>query len=273
MNVRFAKMSPTQNMTILVESSVPRDSHHRVAQELMRYDGVFAEQVGFIEPPEHALAWGKLQMMGGEFCGNAAMSLAALLAMDLRITPGLRVDIPLEVSGADALTRVGVTLQGIRAECSLEMPLPESIDTCMLPLDGQEYPVVVVACKGITHIIVRAESFTGDMVAFAEKAMEQWQPRFAVDAVGILVYDQGRNHVTPLVCVPASRSCVWERGCGSGTAAIGAWLAKVATATVTEEIAQPGGVLTVTGEYGDTGVRRVTIKGTVRLIARGTAYL
>lgn len=273
MNVQFAKMSPTQNMTILVESLVPRENHRRIAHELMRYDGVFAEQVGFIELPQRAEAWGRLQMMGGEFCGNATMSLAALLAVDRRVTEGQHVEIPLEASGTDALVMVGVTRQGMSVVCSLEMPPPEYIQDDMLPLDGREYPVAVVALEGITHIIIHAELIAGDIAAFAEKAMAEWQARFAADAVGVLVYDPAGNHITPLVFVRSTQSSVLERGCGSGTAAVGAWLAWIAKATVTADIAQPGGIITVTADYAKSAVCGITIKGTVRLVARGTAYL
>ena len=273
MDVQFVKLSPTQNMTILVESPVPRENHMRVAHELMRYDGVFAEQVGFIEPAERAEAWARLQMMGGEFCGNATMSLAALLAVDRRITPGQPMDIPLEASGTDALVMVGVTRQGTSVACSLEMPPPDSVENHLLPLDGREYPVAVVSLEGITHIIVHAGLITGDITAFAEKAMEEWQTRFTADAVGIMVYDQASKYMTPLVFVRSTQSRVWERGCGSGTAAVGAWLAQTAASTITADIAQPGGIITVTGEYAENAVRRITIKGTVRLVARGTAYL
>ena len=81
MELQFVKMNPTRNMTILVETPVPRAKHGEIAKQLMAEDSVCAEQVGYIEPALHPLAAARLQMMGGEFCGNASMSLAALLAM------------------------------------------------------------------------------------------------------------------------------------------------------------------------------------------------
>ena len=69
MDIQFIKTSPTQNVTILVLTQVPRASQPEIAAQLLRYDGVGGEQVGFLEPSQTARA--RLQMMGGEFCGNA----------------------------------------------------------------------------------------------------------------------------------------------------------------------------------------------------------
>ena len=74
MELRYTVIDPTKNITLLVTTPVPRDVQPRVAAELLRR-GKDAEQVGFVE----GLAAGdpRLQMMGGEFCGNATMSMAA----------------------------------------------------------------------------------------------------------------------------------------------------------------------------------------------------
>ena len=70
MELRYTVIDPTKNITLLVTTPVPRDVQPRVAAELLRREKD-AEQVGFAE----GLAAGnpRLQMMGGEFCGNATM--------------------------------------------------------------------------------------------------------------------------------------------------------------------------------------------------------
>lgn len=277
MDIRFVKMSPTQNMTILVETPVPRALHHHVASALMPYDGVFAEQVGYIEPAADPQAWGRLQMMGGEFCGNATMCLAALLVMDRADdsagAAGQSIDVPLEVSGAEGLVHVAVALQASGARCSLEMPAPETVENHTFTLDGHEYHAAAVTFTGITHLIVDKGTVPGDTTAFAERAAAAWQKRLNADAVGVMLYDPDDHAITPLVHVASTQSYVWERGCGSGTAAVGAWLATQAAGTVTADISQPGGVIAVRGEYADGRVRKVVISGDVKLVARGTAYV
>ncbi|UQZ88325.1 diaminopimelate epimerase [Deltaproteobacteria bacterium Smac51] len=274
MDIQFIKLSPTQNMTILVESPVPRELHKEVAQELMKYDGVFAEQVGFIEAPEHNPdAWGRLQMMGGEFCGNATMSLAAVLAMGREIPDGRPVDVPLEVSGLDGIINVDLTLQGHEAHCSVEMPRPEKIEQLTLHLKGEDYQINVVTLEGITHIIVDVDLVSGDKAIFAERALREWKSNFSAEALGLILYDRVRNFIKPLIYVESTDSFVWERGCGSGSAALGAYLAHKAQGTVGVDIAQPGGVITVMSGYKPDRTMKTVISGNVKLVARGVAYL
>ena len=273
MEVNFAKMSPTQNMTILVESPVPREHHQQVASQLMAYDGVFGEQVGFVEKPQNQAAWARLQMMGGEFCGNAAMSLAALLALDRGTPRGQGLEVPLEISGAEGLLAVEVVLQDEGARCSVEMPLPEGIEDLVLPLDGKDYPVAVVTFTGITHLIVKTESVAGDKAAFADLAVTEWRKRFPAEALGIILYDWVRRSITPLVYVNSTMSRVWERGCGSGTAAVGSWLAVTAAGMIAADISQPGGIISVRVDYASGRPRKIIISGNVKMVARGTAYL
>ena len=80
MEVKFIKASPTENMTLLIETPVAREKQLAVAERLIAYCSVYAEQAGYIEEAENPAAEKRLQMMAGEFCGNASLSLAAWLA-------------------------------------------------------------------------------------------------------------------------------------------------------------------------------------------------
>ena len=76
MKLRFVKVNPVENMTLFVLDPVPREEQMNVANKLMKYSNIHGEQVGFIEREGSYI---RLQMMGGEFCGNATRSLAALM--------------------------------------------------------------------------------------------------------------------------------------------------------------------------------------------------
>ena len=64
--LQIVKISPTENMTVLVETPVPGARHAEIAEKLMAYGGVNCEQVGYIEPPRDPAARARLQMMGGD---------------------------------------------------------------------------------------------------------------------------------------------------------------------------------------------------------------
>ena len=78
MNIRYSIWDPSGNITALVESPIPIERQRTVASELMvRHPAV--EQVGFVSLSPENDADAALRMAGGEFCGNAGMSAAALL--------------------------------------------------------------------------------------------------------------------------------------------------------------------------------------------------
>jgi Diaminopimelate epimerase len=96
-------------MTLLITSPVDRKDHAECASQLMRYESVHAEQTGFVEKPRNEKAAARLQMAGGEFCGNAAMALAALIARDKKLMHNGTHPLLLEVSGHSALVECLIT--------------------------------------------------------------------------------------------------------------------------------------------------------------------
>jgi diaminopimelate epimerase len=247
----------------------------------MRDDCLSAEQVGFIGPPSDTLrAVASLRMMGGEFCGNAAMSLAAFLAWRDGAPDGER-RVPLEVSGADGVTECLVRRDGEAFTGTVPMSPPEGIGRLSLSLAGQERDLVSVRLPGITHVIVPLELFRSASEArdAAWLASLEWRHLIGGAAFGILLH--GREHapegaqdsITPLVHVKASDTTVWERGCGSGSAAVGAYLASLSGQSAVTRVSQPGGVITTEARCENGQVTGISITGNVRIVARGTAYV
>ena len=72
--VSYTLLDPTGNLTLLVTSPVPEPAQPETARRLMELEPA-TEQVGFVSfRPEGV----RLRMAGGEFCGNASLSAAAL---------------------------------------------------------------------------------------------------------------------------------------------------------------------------------------------------
>ena len=277
MEVAFVKVDPTQNMTILVTSAVDPAIRTDVASALMAYEGVCAEQVGFVEDVASSEAWARLEMAGGEFCGNATMSLAAYLAWERKLPDGIACDIPLASSGA------GFVSCGVRPDhgaflCTLRMPEPERIKERTFSLYGRDCRFATVYLPGITHILIPRVRAGDAPRTFAEDAATAWAEKIETDAFGVILYDESLCAIEPLVCVKTSGTKVWERGCGSGSAAVGAYraslasLASLAGCRTHSRVRQPGGVIEVGAEFGDPGSRCVSITGRVRIVARGVFF-
>jgi diaminopimelate epimerase len=276
MEVQFVKLNPTENMTILVESPAKRAQYPEIAARLMAYGSVYAEQAGFIEPPSDPAAWARLWMAGGEFCGNAAMSLAAYLAWQRELPPGAVLAVPLEVSGAPGPVVCRVVSEAGGFRCSLAMPLPEALEVLSLPLGGKNRNFTAVKLPGITHVIIPTEaagSAGRELRGFVEQAAEDWGNIIGADALGVILFNRKEGRIDPLVRVKFPPSLVWERGCGSGSAAVGAYLADRERAGIRLPLAQRGGVIEIDAKWEQGRVSSLSITGTVRIVARGTAYI
>ena len=253
--IQYALLDPTGNRTILVESPVPVPEQPAVASKLMELEPS-AEQVGFLTVNGEEVA---MRMAGGEFCGNATMSAAALTAIDRGISDK---SLSVSVSGTPEPVAVHVTaLEDGRMRGTVNMPMPVGIKTETFP-GGEVFPVV--RFEGICHVIVESPLSR----EAAESLAPKWCRYLNADAVGIMLLDREAETLAPLVYVPAANTLCWENSCASGTTAVGAYLA-AREGSVSVSLKQPGGSLHI--ETDAEG--RLLLTGTVRLLHRRTAEI
>ena len=272
MQVSFVKISPTQNITLFVTTPVSREMQPAVAERLLAPDGVGGEQVGFFEAPTLPGAPLRLQMMGGEFCGNATMALGAYTAWRANLPDGASAEYCFEISGAAEIVSCRIRRTGDVFEGTVDMPVCEAVTEAELDTDRGVVRLPVVRLPGISHIIA-----PNSLVQLSREEIERrirgWNGGIGAAALGVLRYDEGEAYMEPVVYVPCTDSVVWERGCGSGSAALGCYLACRSGHSVAANVRQPGGAISVSAELEDSRVKRLSISGQVTIIATGTAYL
>lgn len=271
MEIEFIKTSPTENMTILVETLLPQEEHLAVAEKLMAYNCIYGEQVGFIQEPKDKHAAKALRMMAGEFCGNATLSLAACLMEEKELPLNATETVLLEVSGAKNLVTCEIKKLEMGYLGKVSMPLPLSMDWEKFALGNETLTLPVVRFEGIAHIIVERNIWGEYARMKAENASSLWADRMP-DAFGILLWDRETQGLEPLVCVKGT-SLIWERGCGSGTSAIGVFLAMQAGCSVSIECNQPGGTMGVQVVMKGGKISALQISGHVSIVAKGKAYI
>lgn len=251
MDIQFIKTSPTQNVTILVLTQVPRASQPEIAAQLLRYDGVGGEQVGFLEPSQTARA--RLQMMGGEFCGNATRAYGMYIAQQ----KGGLSSVRLRVSGCDHVVTAQVDLKSGTARA--EMPCPRSVKR--VTVNGHEGTLVDLT--GIAHFVVEGVEPSEGFFRAAESIFSGIA---GLDACGVIFLDAEKRSMTPLVKVIETDSLVWEGSCGSGSVACA-----VAQSEAMEnggfscEYRQPAGAVRASVERQGGNVIAASIGGEVTL--------
>ncbi|MBQ9248820.1 MAG: hypothetical protein IJ179_00460 [Oscillospiraceae bacterium] len=252
--LQYSIFDPTGNITALVESPVPVVRQPAVAAELMaRHPEV--EQVGFVRyadpAPTDGSAPAALRMAGGEFCGNAAMSAAALYLLRRGSEAVEPETVRLQVSGA--AEPVEVRLSREDADCfraAVRMPPAQAVEEKKLRFADLCGRLPLVRMEGISHIIVEPGSLFFPLLedrAAAEGAVRAWCRELSADGLGLmfLMEDADGYRLTPLVYVPGSGTVFWENACASGSSAVGMALAVRTGKAVDLSLRQPGGLLRV----------------------------
>ena len=231
MKLNVLRADPSGNITLFVLDPVPAGDRAGLAARLMA--GSDAEQVGFVCPPVMGGA-GRLEMAGGEFCGNATRAFGMLMSQRL----GRPSRVQVEVSGCSAPVAVEVDWSAKTARA--QMPLPRSVR--LLGPEGCTGTLVDLA--GIAHLVVEDVPPGLD---FFQRAEPLFRDIPGLEAYGVIFLDSKRGTMTPLVKVPAAGSLVWEGSCGSGSlAAAIAQSRKSPDGPFVRSYLQPAGTVEVT---------------------------
>lgn len=238
MELEYIVADPAGNITGLVLTPLPQDQYKRAAKYLMEQSPYGLEQVGFVR--DCLDCDGTLEMMGGEFCGNAARSFGLFLALHAISIQEDRALI--RVSGAQGKLEVQTDL--VRSEARIRMPRI----LAMKPVETVSWGhVPVVFMEGICHALILAGN--PDQTK-ATTLIREIADRFGAEAVGVMYYEPEHQYVTPLVWVRDTDTMVWESSCGSGSVALAAYLMQDRPQAWTMEFKEPGGVLKIEGGPG-----------------------
>lgn len=275
MKLNFIKVNPTENMTIFVLDPLPRSIYPDVANKLMNYNNLHGEQVGFIEKPTLDGSCARLHMMGGEFCGNASRAFAAVMVQK-GYNSFERIDdhyiVPIEVSGnGEVLFTEVKELTDHTFDVKIKIPLFQSVNPFETHYNGVHYPGILVDFEGISHVVL----FTGNDIpeeGLLRHIVKEQTP-LPNSAFGVMFYNEELNFMTPLVYVEDTGSVVWERSCGTGTAALGVALSLKNQGGIDMVVGQPGGSLEVLTTWQNGQIEEIYLQGEVGIVAEGEVYL
>jgi diaminopimelate epimerase len=319
MKINYYVYDPSGNITVLAEGDGLSESGRLICARRLMDEAPEAEQVGFIMPAESRGARGRLQMAGGEFCGNAAMSLGVHLAREDAVEAGgafvatsdmsagapcRSCEMVLDVSGAEGAVCVGVTFDGEGGVTgNVAMPLPDSVGEAEFHLPGASgapltaVRLPVVRLPGITHIIVpdAGAVFAGLADEDIERMFTDWTQGLNSLAFGLLVLGAEAHNINgscrgnsegaaarqgatanrtsvslrPLLYVPEAGTLVWENACGTGSAAVAAWIAVRDGKTADISLSQPGGSMRAHAELSGGEITGLSISGRVAFVRGG----
>ena len=252
--MHYYLMDPTKNITVLVTDPVPEEDQPRVAGELLAAEKE-AEQVGFISEGDGSCDI-RLRMAGGEFCGNASMSAAALYVMNLK-SSAKDIIVRVACSGCTNTVFVNIRRDVDGYLGSVVMPGPITVDEEPFTKEG----FTLVRMPGICHVFSDKEITESDeqlkvkLAGFCEK--------LGTTCAGIHYYDEKTQTMGPIVYEKTVDSLYHESSCASGTSALGVMIASKKGENIALDVHEPGGILRI--EADPSG--RAVLTGHVQLIA------
>ena len=179
--------NPANNITVFVLDYIEREDYKYIAKDILENTDFNAEQVGFVKEP---IMGGdvRLEMMGGEFCGNASRSIGMLFARQNNIESG---NVLVEITGSDRPLNTKVDLENETSE--IDMPIPKGIESINVSGLGK-FPIVLI--DGINHIIAESVDATDENFEKFKKAVYE---NYDIEAFGVMFFDKEKNCIIPAV--------------------------------------------------------------------------
>ncbi len=288
--IEYLLADPSGNITLFVLSPVQPAAYMNLAERLLADCSLNAEQVGFLLQDDNG--W-RLQMAGGEFCGNASRCFAAWLVRNGQAPEGkdfsihvsgcrepltARVWFAEDVTEADGINDEADNKAGITVNSHyftyVTVSLPQRIRHLSDTALGN---ISIVEFDGITHVVLWKHK-ANERSALADLKTAQKicrSMKAGVDCLGLLYYDENEKiSLRPLVYVESINSLRWENSCGSGTCALAAAMFERDSLSKLEmSVSQPGGSLKVEIQ-GQKGIlERIKFGGPVIFTDQGTYIL
>lgn len=170
----------------------------------------------------------RLEMAGGEFCGNASAAAAVLLAREVA-----KPTVSYSVSGFEGSVNAEVILLGCgkyRVRTSFE-----GMNYKVESFEHKGERLSAVDMKGIIHILIEG-TFPRSNYESIQRSLINELALHGRKAVGVIWYERqaGKIYINPVVWVKAIDTIYYETACGSGAIA-------TALCTGSQNIFQPTG--------------------------------
>lgn len=261
--------SPSGNVTAMVFDDDTGYDRKYLQSQLskiwdQKYPDKVVEQCCFVTAPHTIGPIGRVEMFGGEFCGNAARS--AIWA----ITKGIDSSGTIEVSGVSNPLNFTVKDSSVM----VTMPIPSTPFITEVP-EG-----LLVRLDGITHLVQFLEDETSHRHPVTEDHFHHLRQNNVygfgeLPAVGVCVYNVATQSATFKVWVKSVETLFDETACGSGTCAIGCAKAFIDKTSIHGmKVGQPSGeYIEVDVDYNNTDILSASIRGAVDILHQGSFSL
>ncbi len=262
MKIHYIKADASGNTIAMVKDNIDRKDYAKIGAALIADEHAEIERAGFIEKPQNKTSRARLQMMCGEFSGNALRCFAAYLLLSDKYAPTTgMIKVPVEISGNEGTENV-IIIPGDKKSCVAvaEMPLPKNIYHADNKYLGK---VSVVEYEGIAHLVMW-DAITPEprLIIPAKEILESYG--ITSPCIGLMFFDRTKKSLSPLVFIEQTKTALRESSCGSGTAAVVCALSSMLGSVIPDlPISQPGGVLRSAVTFDGTKIINCSLTGQI----------
>ena len=242
-DIKYIKFTPGGNNTaLLINNNYENNEKKLINDYILGFDKSI-EQVGFISNSEY-----RLDMAGGEFCGNATRS-ATMYYLNNK-----QGNIKINVNGKYLLNS-GIDEEGLVYS---EMPIIKNTKQ----IEEIDKNIYSVKLDGIVFLVTEKE------IDLKDKKLKEYSLNLLkkykltkYKASGVIILEN--NKIKPIVYVKDINTLFIETACGSGTAAVGIYKSFISKKSVELDVIQPSGkIIKVKTRFNEI-VDYVEIKGIV----------
>ncbi|OGI94338.1 hypothetical protein A3A03_03305 [Candidatus Nomurabacteria bacterium RIFCSPLOWO2_01_FULL_40_18] len=197
MKLNYYVVNPGGNITAIVYGKFIKGTKLKITKNILENNSTI-EQVGFWTDVKNNNINAKLEMAGGEFCGNALRSLGALLACNKK--------------------RKFYFIKSSSIKMPIKLNSSINFSEIILKLDLIQYKKDVCYIPGIQHFLSK-ERFT---ILEAKKVLKE-KKLLRNKASGVISYKNisaDTYNINPIVYVRDTKTFYEESSCASGTLAL-----------------------------------------------------
>ncbi len=221
--ISYAILYPGGNLTAIVTEKQPKKKRPELAKKIMDHNPEI-EQVGFMSAAAGSKYAFKLDMMGGEFCINAARCAALLWN---RQHPKEK-EIVLQVSGCAWPIKARVS------SSTVTLLLPEALIVNSQAADEGK----LIDLRGIRFLVSEGALDAGKLLEAARQDSNDYP---ALGLVEIIKNENNELTITALVWVRETNTLIQETACGSGSIAACVYCLEKSPRAVDFSVRQPSG--------------------------------
>ena len=154
------------------------------------------------------------------------------------------------------------------------MPKVHQVKERFVKLGEQQFKAFEISYDTYIHYVMMCDDVDLAIKQRVEDfvSAQTWHRQFKT--IGVMLFQQDKQFIYPLIHIPAIDSLIWENSCDSGAASIGVLVNYLTDHDIQDYLVnQPGGSIIVSSRKSGQNEYQTTIKGQVSTVATGQAYI